>query len=763
MIVTIPFLVWFWFCLPDPLFDVPYSTVIHDHNGKLLGAGTAHDQQWRFPVSDSVPGKFATCIRYFEDEYFYKHPGVNPASLVRAGLQNIAAGKIVRGGSTLTMQVIRLARRGQARTYPEKIYECILALRLELRYSKKEILNLYAAHAPFGGNVVGLEAASWRYFNRPPYQLSWAETATLAVLPNAPALIFPGKNHRLLAAKRDRLLKKLVGKEVITADDALLAKEEELPGKPLILPGLGTHVLGNYQLSYPGGKQVSTTLDKQLQQVTSGVIQQHYSRLSYNQIYNAAALVVETKSGAVRAYVGNTQDPKNSNENAVDIIRSARSSGSTLKPFLYALMQHTGQLLPNALLPDIPTYISGYAPKNFNEKFDGAVPANNALARSLNVPAVRMLQDYGVEIFHNDLKGIGFSTINRSAGNYGLSLILGGAEVTLWDLVGNYRKMALSVLQFHNAAKEPSVMYLDKTKKHAIDLSNFPFSAGAAWLTLDALKSMDRPIEGTDWRQFDSSKTIAWKTGTSFGHKDAWAIGVTPEYVVGVWVGNADGEGRPGLTGASAAAPVMFDIFKKLPGAGWFKKTESDLISLPICRQSGFKASMICPEVDTASVSRHGGQSAICPYHKMVHLDASARYRVNADCYNVHNMVNKVWFVLPPVMEWYYKSKNPFYRQLPDFKTGCVPEINNLELLYPQANAKLFIPRGFGGSKENLVFEAKHRDRNTTIYWHLDDNFVASTNGNHQIELQPAIGKHRITLVSGRGEIYSRQFEVVSK
>jgi len=761
-LLLVPTLVWFYFCLPEPLFQTPYSTVLLDEEDRLLGAMVAQDEQWRFPKADSVSYKFEQSILHFEDKHFYYHPGVNPVSMVKALVQNVQAGKVVRGGSTLSMQVIRLSRQGQPRTYLEKLYECILAVRLELRYSKAEILQLYAAQAPFGGNVVGLEVASWRYFNRPPHKLSWGESTTLAVLPNAPALIFPGKNHALLKAKRDRLLDKLQAYEVIDSTTATLAKEEPLPGRPYELPQTAPHVLANFHAQQPGGIRAKTTLSESLQQQTTAVVQSHYNRLRQNEIYNAAALVVDTKSGAIKAYVGNTRDPKFRNENSVDIIQAVRSSGSTLKPFLYANMQEKGQLLPKTLLPDIPTYISGYAPKNFDESFDGAVAADEALARSLNVPAVRMLQDYGVEIFHHDLQSMGFGSINRSAGNYGLSLILGGAEVRLWDLVSNYRKLALRVLQHHTPELPLTDIHLAQQSGKAI--KSLPTTAGASWLTLEVLKNMDRPIEGSDWRQFNASKTIAWKTGTSFGHKDAWAIGVTPDYVLGVWIGNADGEGRPGLTGASTAAPVLFDIFRKLEGNQWFDKPESDLQSMQVCVRSGYKASTICPETANAEVAFQADQTRTCPYHERVYLDAGTNFRVNAACFAVTDMVKKPWFVLPPVMEWYYTSTDPYYKKLPAYLPGCIPETTiNFDLVYPQPNAQVFVPRGFSGEKEFLVFEATHRLASGTLHWHLDDKYLQTTTGTHQIEVQPDVGIHRLTVVSSTGETITRKFEVINR
>ena len=393
VVVVVAFLL----CLPEPIFNTPTSTILNDRNGKLLGAKIADDGQWRFPLIDSVPSKFEDCILYFEDEYFYWHPGINPVSVFKAFIQNIKAGDIVRGGSTITLQVIRLSREGKPRTIYEKLIEFVLALRLELRYSKEDILKLYSSHAPFGGNVVGLEAASWRYYNRPPNMLSWGESATLAVLPNAPALIYPGKNQHKLLEKRNRLLDKLASKEIIDPMSCELAKMEPLPGKPNALPQISPHLLDRSIVEGQKGKRIISTIDTDIQQKANRLVAKYYKQYVNNEIYNAALLVIDVKTKQVLAYVGNTPSEYEETGRDVDMITAKRSSGSILKPFLYTWMFNDGELLPKMLLPDIPTQFYGFAPKNFNEKYDGAVPADNALARSLNIPAVRLLQDYGIE------------------------------------------------------------------------------------------------------------------------------------------------------------------------------------------------------------------------------------------------------------------------------------------------------------------------------------------------------------------------------
>jgi len=766
------FLIWFLFCLPEAIFCDPTSTVIEDNQHQLLAAQIATDGQWRFPECDSVPIKFEQCIIYFEDQYFYKHPGVNPFSLVRALKQNLKARKVISGGSTISSQVIRLAGKGKGRTLWQKMIEFIKAIRLEIRYSKHQILNLYTSNAPFGGNVVGLEAASWRYFGREPYKLSWGETATLAVLPNAPSLIFPGKNHDLLLNKRNRLLDKLYQNQIIDSLTCELSKTEPLPLRPQELPQLAPHLLTRVINDKNQGHRIISSIDKDIQEATNRIINKHYQVLSQNGIMNAAALVIDVETGNVLAYVGNTTSQKNESGNYVDIIPAPRSSGSTLKPLLYAFMQKDGVILPRTLIPDIPTQLSGYSPKNFNSRFDGAVHADNALARSLNIPAIHMLRQYGLEQFYEQLKAFNFSTINQPVNHYGLSIILGGAEITLWDLAGTYASMArvLNHYTANNSLYQPSdyhplyyqTDHINPTAERLVE--DDLLGAGPIWLTFEALTEMQRPIEGTSWKLFESSQKIAWKTGTSFGFRDAWAVGITPRYVVAVWAGNADGEGRPGLTGASTAAPIMFDLFKQLPSGEWFNTPFDDLQSIVVCKKSGFKASTLCTETDTIYAAQKSERTGLCPYHKLVYLDKEKQHQVNSECYPVKDMIAQSWFILPPVMEWYYKSVDPFYKVLPPFGKDCMSsQLQNMDIIYPQAGTKVFLPKGLNTKQQPVIFEVAHRQNNTTIYWHLDEAYLGSTQNVHKMEILATEGLHTLTLIDDYGEVKKRVFEVISK
>ena len=770
LIVTVFFIGWFYFSLPKPLFKTTYSTIIDDRNGNFLSARIAPDYQWRFPMSDTIPYKFKESIRCFEDEYFSYHPGVNPVSIGRALMQYIKKGRVVSGGSTLSMQVIRLSRNAQNRNFFSKVIEMVLAVRLELGYSKKEILNLYVSHAPFGGNVVGLEAASWRYYNLPANRLSWGESAALAVLPNAPALVFPGRNHDIFLKKRNRLLDKLHRLKIIDRNTCELAKSEPLPSKPKALPQIAPHLLEKAVSDGLEGKRITTTIDKKIQLFSTGVANKYARYYAENYINNIAVLVLNTKTGEILAYIGNADNPNQQTQQYVDNVVSVRSSGSILKPFLYAAMLDDGELLPNSLVADIPTRFGGYAPENFEKSYEGAVPASVALAHSLNIPAVRELEQYGVEKFHSVLHNIGFTTITQPPSYYGLALILGGAEVSLFETTSMYAALGRSLLSYgENYGKYESRDYnkahytadIKALKPELADHSKL--TAGAIWCTLDALSTVNRPWGEMGWEYFASTHKIAWKTGTSFGSRDAWAVGVTPQYTIGVWVGNSTGEGRPGLTGVTHASPVMFEIFKFLNPTKWFEQPRSDMEWIPVCRQSGFRATDLC-EIDTVYVPKRGVKVRACPYHQSVFLGATERYRVTSQCYPVGQMHIVSWFVLPPSQEFFYKKQHPEYQSLPPYMSGCIPpRAHVLDILEPDNNSAIYIPKGVDEEQGMLIFEAVHRNANAVLFWHIDNEYITQTRGAHKIEVSPSVGSHILTVEDEDGNMVKRQFRIMGK
>ena len=749
-------LIGYIFCLPRQLFHVPYSTVVTDRNNELLGARIALDGQWRFPPRTTTPAKIQACFIEFEDNHFFHHWGVNPVSIGRAAYQNLKAGRVISGGSTITMQTIRLARNNP-RTFSEKFIEMIWATRLEFRYSKEKILSLYVSHAPFGGNVVGLDAAAWRYFGHSADDLSWAEAAMLAVLPNSPAMIHLSKSRQALLDKRNRLLTRLHTKGVLDDSSYELALSEPLPQEPKPLPQIAPHLTDYFYQTRNGNYSVST-IDRGIQLQIEELIERWNGEFSRSDIRNIAILVIDVQKNQPIAYCGNVHFNKTNSGNQVDIIRSPRSTGSILKPFLYYAMLQEGSILPHTLLPDIPININGFAPQNFSQQFEGAVPASEALARSLNIPTVTMLQRYGVPKFYNFLKQTGISTLTRPASHYGLSLILGGAEGTLWDITCAYTDMARCLKGLDKT--DCSLLLSDSAHNASSVVPTSSFSPCAVWQTFEAIKEVNRPEE-IDWRTIPSMQTIAWKTGTSYGFRDAWAVGVTPRYAVGVWMGNATGEGKPGLVGARTAGPVMFDVFNLLPSSPWFVRPSEGFVDAEVCHLSGHLKGRFCEETDTILILPAGLKTEACPYHHRINLSADGTQRIYESCINTEAAIQKNWFTLPPVWEWYYKQRHPEYKTLPPFKPGCGEDIlRPMQFVYPTMNARIFLPRQMDGSKSQLTFELVHSVPKATVYWHLDNNYLAETQDFHKISLLPSSGKHTMTAVDNEGNTVSVTFFV---
>jgi penicillin-binding protein 1C len=817
----------FFFSLPANLFETEYSPVLYDRNGRLLGAMVSSDGQWRFPAGDLLNEKFKMAIVEAEDKRFFYHRGIDLAAIGRAAQANMRSGKIVSGASTITMQTIRLARTEKARrrgkilsrSFGEKAIEAFLALRLEAGMSKSEILSLYAANAPFGGNVVGLEAAVWRWFGHGSADLSWAEAATLAVLPNNPAIVNPGRNRGALQAKRDELLSRLCQKKYFDSATLSLAEAEPLPEAPLPLPRLAPHLLVRLTQEMKASNEprktarFSTTIDASVQSRVALLVQRRSAAFSASGIMNAACIVLDTKSGATLAYVGNVlggdegSDSKNGYD--VDIITSQRSSGSTLKPFLYAAMLDSGELLPDMLISDIPTRVGSYSPENNTRNYLGVVPASQALARSLNIPAVRELRSFGVARFAVLLRSLGLSTLFRDNDDYGLPLILGGAETTLWELSGIYAGLGrtASLRSDGKAKNAESLFYPPFVLRHSSDtagntrdgqsvgdflgarhpsrgLRSAPISSGAAWLALDALMFSSRPAEEAAWQEYSGARRIAWKTGTSQGNRDAWCMGVSADWTVGVWVGNTSGEGRAELRSATTAAPLMFEIFQALSAdSAWIAPDFSALKIVDVCGLSGYPAGPDCATISTSLAPIGAPAAPPCPYCRAVVLAADGSLAV-LEKDSTLAVAEQKWFVLPPAEEWYYRKWNLNYKPLPlasaqgpqgqtsssgasssssSLTGGAVNSGVPFALFNPEQGAQIYIPKEMSGREGRVVFVATHREADAVIHWHLDANYMGETSAFHEMSVRPAAGRHRLTLVDNHGNTLVRTFEVLSE
>ncbi len=573
----------------------------------------------------------------------------------------------------------------------------------------------------------------------------------------------------LLKEKRDQVLLKLKEENIITEMDYELAISENVPTQDFRVPQLAPHLLQRANKEY-GTKKLRTSIDYEMQETVSRIVKNHHRVLQQNGVNNLAMLVLDVETQTVAAYVGNAPTTREHSKD-VDIITAPRSTGSVLKPFLYAAMLDDGELLPHSLVKDTPTIIDGFSTENYDKKYTGAIPASQALSRSLNVPAVRLLREHTVPRFYNKLQDLKLSHLNRGAGTYGLSLIIGGGESSLWDMSRAYLGMAktLELYTENSSQYDPNIMnrlsYLDNSvdlafakaeqpsnnKEISWSLEPFIYGAGSIYHTFEAMKKVNRPEGEEIWHFFNPDREIAWKTGTSFGNRDAWAIGVTPKYIIGVWTGNADGEGRAEMTGIDSAAPVLFDLFNRLPTQQWFAPPYDNMLEVQTCKQSGYLATPLCEPINQY-IPAIGEKFASCPFHKSINLDATKTYQVNADCEPASQIITQSWFTLPPVMSYYYSRANPSYQPLPDYRADCVPSTDDvMRFIKPKHNTTITLTKNVEGEQNSAIFEIAHKKSDTEVFWYLDNEFLGATKNFHELAISGKKGKRLITAVDEDG------------
>jgi penicillin-binding protein 1C len=640
----------------------------------------------------------------------------------------------------------------QRRGWREKWQESLLTLQLEWHFDKTQILQLYSQHAPFGGNIVGLSSASWWYFQRPPAELSWAEAALLAVLPNSPGLLRPGRKSAQLQQKRDRLLHKLAERGHLNDQDLALALLEPLPSKPQGWPAQTPHLLQTLRQQQPDSAAFYTDIDADLQQQLQLMLAKHAPSLARYGVDHSALMVFDHQHMQLVAYIGNQSH--SGQQHAVDIAQRPRSTGSILKPFLYASMLDAGLLLPSALVPDIPSQFDGYQPQNADHQYRGAVRADRALALSLNIPAVRQLQRYGVARFQLQLQQLGLSQIQRHAEHYGLSLILGGAEASLFELTRAYAMLtnhafaaptATNTKQPQSAAAVPSL-----SPPYQALRSAFPLSQGASWLTLQALQDVERPEQEGFWREFVAQQPIAWKTGTSFGLRDGWAIGSNARFTVGVWTGNANGRPAAVLTGAGTAGPLLFDAFALLPALAWPDTPWSALKAVNVCQTDGWPQRHQCPTAQTWLP--HDSQVPVAmSYQTPLYVTLDGRYQLPPGCLPGHARQHSAQLQLPLAMRWYAERADSGITLQPPLPLhpacqSMAPQHEMLSLLYPSEGASIRLPLTSTGERGAMVATALHQDASVTLDWYLNGQWLASTQAPHQVALSPMPGRHTLLI-----------------
>ncbi len=724
-----------------PKIDVPFSKEITAKDDFLLTVYLSKDDKWRMETKpEEVSPELVKAIINKEDKWFYWHPGVNPVAVIRAFISNITKGERVSGASTITMQVVRLLNPKQ-RTYSNKFVEMLRAVQLEIHYSKKEILEMYLSLLPFGGNVEGIKAASYFYFNRPPLKLSLAQTITLMVIPNDPNDLRIDYNVENTLKKRNYWIRRFKqGKifPVLSLNDAL---NESLVSKRYGRKFSAPHFC-DYINSIDKDTEIKTTLDPTIQQKAEVLLYNYINRIKAKAITNGAVLIIDNKNSSVVGYCGSADYDDYNSSGQVNGVTSIRSPGSTLKPALYAYAFNKGILTPKMKLLDIPTDFGGYNPENYDLKFRGDITAEFALMNSLNVPAVRLLQETGFHDFINFLIRGGFKEIEVQKNILGLSTILGGCGVTLEELTRFYSCFA-------NCGKLYPLNYLHKEGKgEGINL----LSEGSAYLIADILSNNYRPDFPNDLLDLSRLPKIAWKTGTSYGKRDAWGVGFNPRYTIGVWIGNFSGKGSPYLSGSEMAVPLLFDLFNSIdtgPDKSWFKKPGT-VLTREVCAETGLLPVKNCSTTIKDYYISNCSLNKYCDLYKEVYVNLSETVEYCPGCLPGSGYKKELYPFYNPQLKLWYIQNNQAFKKIPPHNPDCQIKFGGKGpiITSPSENYEYFVEEN---SKQEILLQAACGSGVKEIYWYLDDKYYKKSVPGRNIFFKPDKEKIKITCLDDKG------------
>jgi len=726
----------------------PYSKTIYSNNGTLLNAYLASDDKWRMRTHlDDVSPDLIKAIIEKEDKWFYWHLGVNPVAVVRAFTQNLFSGKRVSGASTITMQTARLLEPAE-RTYINKILEMLRAVQLEFHYSKDEILEIYLSHLPFGGNIEGVKSASYIYFNRPPDKLSLSQSTLLTVIPNNPNNLRLDIDPAHATQKRNEWIDRFIQDEVF--DKLILsdAKEEPVVAARYQVPNLAPH-FSNYTAKRFKNDEIKSSLDLSIQTISETLLKKYVDRVKGKGVTNGAVLVIDNHNNSVRAYCGSVDFYDDKISGQVNGITSVRSPGSALKPALYAYAFDNGLLTSQMKLLDIPTDFGGYEPENYDLKFYGDVTAEFALANSLNVPAVRLMRQTGLNNMINLFERCGFESIAKSKSKLGLSLILGGCGVTLEELT----KLFSTFSQKGNLYQ---LNYVDDAIKNS-ELKIF--TEESAYMIGRILMKNERPDFPAEFLFTTKLPRVAWKTGTSYGKRDAWAVGFNPNYTIGVWMGNFDGKGSPHLSGAEMAVPLLFELFNSIDYGSdqkWFDFPQN-LKVRKVCAETGLIPSMYCTNIiDDYFIENHSPQKQ-CDLYKELFVNEDETIEYCPECLPKEYKKTAYPFYEPELTLWQNRN-NVKVKRPPKHNPGCSARFTSEGpvIISPSSEFEYFIEKG---NEEEILLQAASNPNVKTHYWFVNDKFYKKSSPEEKTFLHITEGNIKITCMDDRG----RETSVVVK
>ncbi len=713
--------------------EIAFAHVVEARDGTVLHAYLSKDRQWRmFTRLDEITPELRKAIIYKEDRHFYHHLGVNPLAVGRALTNNVFHLKRTSGASTITMQVARMLDPKQ-RSYFNKCLEMFCALQLELKYSKEEILQMYLNLVPYGSNIAGVKAASLLYFNKTPDHLSLAEITALSIIPNRPNSLVIGKDNDKIIQQRNKWLLRFKGDALFpdgTINDAL---HEPLNAyrhnAPCAVPQFAIRVKG----MYPTNLALRTTLDNKLQLKAEGIVTNYVNQLKLHNINNASVLIIDNKTHEVLVYIGSSDFGDKNNFGQVDGVKALRSPGSTLKPLLYGLCMDKGIITPRTMIADVPINIKGYSPENYDKNFHGNVTAEFALSHSLNIPAVKLLEDEGVSTFANAMGKAGFTSIIKNKNKIGLSLILGGCGVRLDEMTSLYSSFANDGVYFplqYTLADSQQRHTQKDTASKGITLLSQP----ANYMLTHILSELHRPDLPNAYDEAQGIPRIAWKTGTSYGRKDAWSIGYNKRYTIGVWLGNFSAAGVQELSGAATATPLLFQLFNAIDHKAaneWVEPPNSIGFRL-VCTETGRIPNDNCTDQVMDYYIPGISSCQQCDHLTQTWISADERYCYCTYCLPPNGYKTKLLPNIAPELAAYYKSMNIRFNERPPHNPACTHTLQGRgPIITSLTNGMTYIIENRAEQKLQLSCSVANDVKK--VYWYINDRFFATADANQKL------------------------------
>lgn len=733
-----------------PKTDVEYSTLITDSEGKLLHAFLTKDDKWRMYVElKEINPILRKAVLQKEDKYFYYHFGVNPLAIARAAFRNLTSGKRTSGASTITMQVVRMLYPNQ-RTYLNKVVEIARAMQLELRFSKDEILQMYLNLVPYGSNIEGIKSASYLYFQKSPDRLSLAEVTTLAIIPNRPTSLRLGTRNPLVVQERNKWLRRFESAKVFDKQQIEDAIREPLNAVRHEAPKLAPHLSLRLKKENPNIPIIRASINRGVQTRTEQIVQNYVNRLRAMNIHNAAVLVLNNETMQIEAYVGSADFKNAIDGGQVDGVQAVRSPGSALKPLLYATAFDKGIITPKNMVNDVPTNFNGFEPDNFDRRFNGKVSVEFALANSLNIPAVKVLRDLGKGALIEQLKKADFQTVKRQEKDLGLSIVLGGCGVTLEEMTRLYSAFANG-----GQLQNPTLTH---TRNSPLSIGEGSgerlISPEATYLTTEILAQIKRPDLPNNFDYSYHLPKIAWKTGTSFGKRDAWSIGYNKKYTIGVWVGNFSGEGVPELSGAEIATPLLFQVFNMVDynsSVHWFTQPKG-IKRRAVCAETGDLPNEFCSnkilDYNITSVSH----TRKCTHLKNVYVNLSESMSYCTVCLPVDGYKQKIYNNLAPELIAFYESKQIAYDKIPPHNPNCTrifrTASNSPVIVSPNDGSEYFIDKN---EPQQMQLSCQVGNDVKEVYWYVDNQLITKSVATKPVFFTPKAGRQKISCTDDKG------------